>query len=122
MGKSKEVAVMIKERIYLTDITLHTLDHQQTVNFSKVAQKGRIYFPISQESVKSTGSVGTESTVKLTFTFPKDLQERMDKGEVELMIPEGGLQVYVGKDVTNFLNSKNGKRVIRGLAKNKPVK
>lgn len=92
---------MNKERIYLTDITLHVRGYRPTSNFYKVAQKGRVYSPINQDYVKS---VNTETkTAKFIISFPPDLQERIDKGEVELMMPKDGLLVYAGRDVWEFI-------------------
>jgi hypothetical protein len=96
---------MEKERLYLTDITLHTRDFRQTTQYSKVAQKGRMYMPFkpqkpSGDEQKSAISDidDTNRTFKLHIKFPSDLQERIDRGEVELMIPKDGLLVFAGKD------------------------
>jgi len=96
---------MDKERLYLTDITLHTRDFRQTTQYSKVAQKGRMYMPFKPQ--KPSGGEqksaisdidDTNRTFKLHIKLPPDLQERIDKGEVELMIPKDGLLVFAGKD------------------------
>ena len=87
---------MAKERIYLTDITLHTRDYRQTGNFSKVAEKGRMYSPLPPETAKTIDSEA--KTARFSFQFPSDLQERINRGEVEIMVPKEGLFVYAGKD------------------------
>jgi hypothetical protein len=101
---------MIKERIYLTDITLHMRGYRQTCNFSKVAQKGRIYSPLPEGYNKKENVDKEKGTVKMAISFPQDLQDRIDKGEVELMFPKGGLLVYAGKDVWEFITKQNEQR------------
>lgn len=100
---------MAKKRIYLTDITLHVRGHRQTVNFSKIAQKGRMYSPVANDHVKSNPSP-TDDGFKFAFQFPPDLQQGIDRGEVELMMPEGGLPMYAGKDVQELMEKMNRKQ------------
>ncbi len=97
---------MEKERVYLTDIMLHVRGHRQTGSFSKVAQKGRMYSPLPKDYAKRS-PVSKDGTFGMHFSLPPDLQERVDRGEVELMMPEGGLPVYAGKDVYEFLDGMN---------------
>ena len=106
-----------KVKIYLTDITLHTQKHRKTVNFAKVAQKGRIYSLIPTKGLKTSPT--NRSYFSMAIEFPKDLQNMIDRDEVELMMPEEGLLIYAGEDTEKFLKSPNGKRLIRGLAKGK---
>jgi hypothetical protein len=94
-----------KERIYLTDITLHTREYHQTLNYAKAAKKGRMYAPLPAGEAKSltTGAkIG-----KIVIPFPPDLQERISRGEVEIMMPKEGLFVYVGKDVVEKVKGMN---------------
>jgi hypothetical protein len=35
----------------------------------------------------------------MVIELPADLKARLDKGEVELMMPKDGLNIYAGKDV-----------------------
>ena len=111
---------MEKEFIYLTDITLHTRDFRPTTQYSKVAEKGRMYFPMKsktpqkpddQSAIRDIDEVN--HTLRLRITFPPDLQERIDRGEVEVMIPEDGLNVFAGKDTieTAKAMAKKGRRV-----------
>ena len=89
---------MAKEVIYLTDIMLHVRGGRQTVNFAKAALQGRMYNPLPKDY--ATKDVDTEAhTMKFRFDLPPDLQERIKKGEVEIMIPEGGIDVYPGPDL-----------------------
>ncbi len=96
---------MAKEVLYLTDITLHTRDFRPTGKYSKIAQKGRMYMPFKPQkpSDGEQKSVITDiddknHTFKLLIQFPKDLQERIDRGEVEIMIPKDGLLIFAGQD------------------------
>lgn len=102
-----------KEKIYLTDITLHVREFRQTINFAKVAQKGRIYSPIPLGSFRSTPpSENSDKTgeFEIEINLPKDLQEKLDKGKVELMMPKDGLLMYAGKDVYEKIKQMNSKK------------
>lgn len=102
-----------KEKIYLTDITLHVRDFRQTINFAKVAQKGRMYSPIPSDSFKGakhTESLDDTGEFEIEINLPKDLQEKIDKGEAELMIPKDGLLIYPGKDVDEKIKQINNKK------------
>ncbi len=51
--------------------------------------------------------------------LPPDLVKKLDSGEAVLMLPEGGLDVYAGKDVYEYIEAqerkkKNKKRYVRG--------
>lgn len=112
----------MKERIYLTDITLHARN-RQTVNFSQSIQKGRIYSPLAKDyaqklraSEPASGS-SKVGEMDIVIRLPDDLVDRMERDEVEIMIPEDGLMVYASKDLENFISSKNGKRILRKLEK-----
>jgi hypothetical protein len=53
--------------------------------------------------------------------FIQLVQEEEKKGfKILLSLPKEGVPVVLGKDTIEFLKSKNGKRVLRKLAKNKP--
>lgn len=97
---------MTKERIYLTDITLHSRGHKQTASFSKVAKKGRMYSPLPKDYAQQS-PVTNDGTFRIAIELPPDLQERINHGEAELMMPEGGLPVYVGRDVNELIEKMN---------------
>lgn len=99
--------VETKERIYLTDITLHLRDFKQTVNYATAAKRGRMYSPMKYpaNSAQETNSPSTGS-FHLKFNFPPELQERIKNGEVEIMVPEGGLFVFAGRDVHEHIRAK----------------
>lgn len=98
-----------KQKIYLTDITLHTKEMRQTINFSKASIKGRVYSPLPKNHAADTPSKG--NSFKISINLPPDLKAKLDRGEAELMIPEGGLFVYAGKDIQEKLDHiKNKER------------
>ncbi len=90
-----------KEEIYLTYLTMHVRDFTATPSFSRVAAKGVFYTKTSSETLhkKKGGNKAAKGTYEMVIKFPPDLQERIDRGEVELMIPDGGLPIYAGKDM-----------------------
>ena len=93
---------MEKERIYITHLTLHARNFRPTINFSRAAEKGRLYSSISRDSVEDS-EANTDSTT-LAFDIPKDLLERMDRGEVELMMPQDGILMYAGRDTWELVD------------------
>jgi hypothetical protein len=94
-----------KEKIYLTDIALHTRDFRQTTNFSNAAVKGRMYSPLPKESAPRTNSDKSSISIQL----PPDLIEKIKSGEIKLVIPKDGLSIYAGKDVYDKLNQLKNK-------------
>lgn len=94
---------MKKERIYLTDITLHLREYRQTANFSKAAQKGRMYSPLPPQDARV---IDTEAiTTEFKFQLPSDLQKRLSQGKIEIMVPNDGLMIYAGRDVIETTES-----------------
>jgi hypothetical protein len=100
---------MPKDRIYLTDITLHTRDFRQTINFSRAVQKGRMYSPLPKDYAKNIVSDNSSGEFKFEINFPPDLERRISTGEVELMMPKDGLYIYAGKDTIEHLKSLDDK-------------
>lgn len=95
----------MKKLIYLTDITLHARGFRPTTNFSKVAEKGRMYSPVPKDYTKD---IDTENHImKIRIDLPKDLQDQVDSGEVQLMMPKDGLLVYAGKDVHELIGKRS---------------
>ncbi len=98
-----------KERIYLTDITLHAKEMRQTINFSKASVKGRVYSTLQKNH--DLNKPNQDGTFSVSINLPPDLKAKLDSGEAELMIPEGGLSVYAGKDIQEKLDQiKNKER------------
>jgi hypothetical protein len=110
--------------IEITDIALHTAMKTPTPSGGKKIREAfaedkpnRIY-----SSIKAFGIEGTNKSVvellKLDHDFMKLVQEEEAKGfKVLISIPEGGIPGVPGKDMLEFMNSKNGKRALRGIAK-----
>lgn len=104
-----------KKKIYLTDIRLHSKESRATLNFSHAEEIGRIYSPIEADQLTTTAF--DKNNFRMQISVPSDLQEMIDRGEVEIMVPNDGLNIYAGKDLEEFIVSKNGKRILRKLAK-----
>ena len=92
---------MAKQCIYLTDITLHARGFRPTLKFSNVAEKGRMYSSLPRGYEKNVDT--RKGTLGISIDLPQDLKDKMDRGEVELMIPKDGLSVYAGRDVYEFI-------------------
>jgi hypothetical protein len=110
--------------IEITDIALHTAKKTPTPSVGRKVQKafvakkpGRIYRPI-EESVVTDGRGYILELLKQDPDFVKLVQEEEAKGyKVLVSIPKGGVPTKFGTDTEEFLQSKNGKRLLRGLAK-----
>ncbi len=93
------------ERIYIKDLTLHSRESRPTTKFSKVAEKGRMYRPIGISQTKEVAPTGFLHL--FDFELPQDLKERVDRGEVEIMMPEDGVNIYLGDDAQEKLTQLN---------------
>lgn len=110
--------------IQITDITLHTSEKTPTVLAGKKIQKafknntpGRIYAPIENSSISNNKAINLD-LLKNDPDFVRMLQEEESKGyKVLIALPNEGIPLLAGSDTVEFINSKNGRRVIRGLAK-----
>ncbi len=74
---------------------------------------------MEKDTVDSTGSLNLNM---LTFDddFVRMVQEAEADGyKVVIGVPKTGIPVVLGSDTQEFIQSKNGKRVLRGLAKEK---
>ena len=98
---------MAKERILLSDLTLHTRGFRQTGNFAKVGEKGRMYSHLPDGAAKNVDQA--THTARFVIELPQDLKERLARGEVELVMPEGGTPVYPGRDVIETLKQMYAK-------------
>lgn len=109
--------------IQITDFLVHTTKHPPTKSVGRKVAKavrsnepGRVYSPI-------TGDLNQDLTefVKRLHEDPSFIayvQEEQAKGyKVLLQVPKTGVPLNFGKDTKQFLESKRGKRVLRGLAK-----
>jgi hypothetical protein len=112
--------------IQLTDLALHTTKKTPTPSVGKKFEKAfkaeepdRIYAPIPKSAMTDTGAFTLEM-IKQDPELVRVIQAEEAKGyKVLIALPKGGLPVVLGKDTVEFMNSKNGKRVLRGLAKEK---
>lgn len=112
--------------IQITDIALHTAKKAPTLSVGKKVQQAfeagkpdRIYSKIEKPAV-SDNRTFTLELLKMNPDFVRMVQEEEAKGyKVLISLPNGGIPVVPGKDTIEFMNSKNGKRIIRGLAKEK---
>ncbi len=112
--------------IQITDIALHTSTKRPTPSHGKKLEKsfsdmkpGRIFSPMEQEAVASDGSFNLD-ILKFDEDFVRMVQEAESEGyKVVIGVPKTGIPVVLGSDTKEFIQSKNGKRVLRGLAKEK---
>ena len=85
---------------------------RQTLNFSRVAQKGRMYSSLSKNEVKNISMSKKEfdeNSFSMSIDLPKDLVEKIERGEAELMMPKDGLFIYAGRDVYDFIEANEEK-------------
>ncbi len=109
--------------ITLTDITLHTADKQLSSSIGKKVKKSfktnkmeRVYSP-AEEISDSKIKIFILDILKKDPEFIKMVQEEEKKGYKILIDIPKELPLFSGKDTIDFINSKNGKRILRSLAK-----
>lgn len=110
--------------IQITDIALHTAKKKATPSIGKkVAQAfsknepGRVYGPI-RYGEKDENRMTVIEMIQKDPDFIRMVREEQEKGyRVLLALPHEGIPIVPGKDTIEFMNSKNGKRILRGLAK-----
>lgn len=115
--------------IQITDIALHTNRKQATPSVAKKIQKafrnnelGRIYAPIENTAITDQGEKRefVLGLIKQDPELVKVIQQEEANGyKVLIAVPNSGIPVFAGEDTVQFMNSKNGKRILRGLAKQK---
>ncbi len=108
---------MNKKILFLTDITLHIRDFRTTVNFGKVAQKGRLYTETNYTEISKINSSFNNQDPKskpgMNIIWPEDLAESIEKGDIILMMPEDGLPIIAGDDMSEkFAREEKKKRNI----------
>lgn len=114
--------------ILLTDFTFHTAPKRPSTflgkikrAFGMIGSPGRIYqsIPKPNEENQNVSGLGILDSLKDDPEFIKYVTEEQKKGvEIVFQIPKAGLPVFAGKDTVEFISSKNGQRIIRGLMKN----
>ncbi len=117
--------------IRITDIALHTSHKQPTSIGKKLKQAfksmkpGRIYGSISYAEPATTPSPENQTAVldliKKDPEFVKMVMEEQKNGYKVLLELPKEIPILAGKDTIEFLASVNGKRILRGLAKNNPM-
>lgn len=113
--------------IYLTDLKLHTAPKRQTPSFGKKVREsfqnntpGRIYDHLPKPLEMQNDNSFIFRALQFDPDFMKMVQEEEAKGyKVLIGMPKEGVPVLLGEDAIEFLDSKNGKRLLRGLDKNK---
>lgn len=113
--------------IQLTDIQIHTSLKRPTPSFGKKVRQAfekhtpeRVYSSIPKPLPEQEDNSFILEMLKLDPDFMKMVQEEEAKGyKVLIKIPEGGLTIFPGEDTIEFMNSKNGKRILRKLDSNK---
>lgn len=112
--------------IHITDLAFHSAPKTPTPSLGKKIQKasikeepGRFYAPIDLSAIADPKAYVIER-LKQDPDFVKMVQEEEANGyKVLLSLPEAGIPQVLGKDTEEFLASKNGKRILRGIAKGK---
>jgi len=108
----------------ITDIALHSSDRQPTKSIGKkikqafaLKKPGRLYGFKIQKPTDKPGYF--ESVIDLVQKDPelmRVIQEEEKNGyKILLGLPKGGIPIVLGKDAEEFINSKNGQRVIRAI-------
>jgi hypothetical protein len=110
--------------IQITDITLHSSDKQPTKSIAKKIQQsfaqkkpGRIY----GRCIQKLGNEPNSIEAILDFTkkdpeFIKMIQEEEKNGyKILIELPKAGIPIMAGKDTEEFINSKNGQRILRRI-------
>ncbi len=89
-----------KITLYLTDIALHHRNFREAKTLEKTIkqdgnrlERGRIY---TNDALTKTPDGQFQYEIRL----PEELQRQINAGEVEveLMMPEGGIPIFLGKD------------------------
>lgn len=113
--------------IYLTDLKLHTAPKRQTLSFGKKVREsfqsntpGRIYNHLPKPLETQNNNSSILHALKFDPDFVRMVQEEEAKGyKILIGMSNEGIPVLPGEDTIEFLDSKNGKRLLRGLDKNK---
>ena len=115
--------------LQLTDIQLHTQKMTQSSIGKKVVksletmESGRIYSYLQPKEITDDQFNFTIlDFAKKDKVLLKTIQDYESKGyKVLIQIPKNGLPVFPGKDTIEFMNSTNGRRIIRGFEKHKQI-
>lgn len=112
--------------IYITDIKLHSSKRRPTKSVvekikksSSINKPSRLYgFKIDEFKDKKNADEIVIDIIQRDSNLFNYIQEERERGYgILLRIPEGGIPIMLGDDTLEFMESKNGKRVLRGLNK-----
>lgn len=112
--------------IKITDITLHSnkrlgnsLAGDKIKKAFKFMSPGRIYSNSLPQNLDSGRKEYIIDLLKLDKSFIDYIREEESKGyKILIALPDEGIPVLMGNDTKSFIQSKNGKRIIRGIDKN----
>lgn len=111
--------------IYVTDMSLHTRDFSETTSVGKKIIRAMKKDEATRVYVQSSGDLEVDkNTINDKIENDPELieivrQTNASGGKVFFAFPKGGAPTKIGNDAEQFINSRNGKRKIRGLAKEK---
>ncbi len=115
--------------VEITDMAFHSSNPRETVKIGKkmeeaIAEKraGRFYKPLTSPPPLDRASIRQYIIEQLQQNedFVRLVKEHEEQGvKVLIAIPEDYIPVGLGADAVEFMNSKNGKRLLRGVAKEK---
>ncbi len=113
----------------ITDMAFHSSNPRETVKIGKkmeeaIAEKraGRFYTPLSGPPPTDRESIKKHVIERLQNNedFVRLVRDQEEQGvKVLIAIPEDYIPFDLGADAVDFLKSKNGKRLLRGVAKEK---
>jgi hypothetical protein len=112
--------------LQITDIMLHTAMRRSSISLGekikesiKHSENVRMYSPLEKPSKKEQQLFAIE-IMKNDPNFIKAVQDYESEGyKVLISLPDEGVPILVGEDTGQYLESKNGKRFLRGIAKEK---
>lgn len=110
------------KRIEITDVTFHTAHRRPTESIFakflkafKVNKAGRAYQPYDQKAFYNPRGYVLEM-IKRDPDILKYIQDEEKNGyKVLIQLPRDGIPKLVGEDTLEFIESKNGKRLLRKL-------
>ena len=106
-----------KQKIYLTDIQMHTRGFRPTGSYEKASNTTRrIYSPVPKGYEKNIDREAGRFTFRIDL--PPDLLAKLESGEAELVFPEGGVPIFAGKDMAELIQKHKRKEHRRELHRN----
>lgn len=111
--------------IQVTDMSLHTRDFSETPSVGKKIVRAMDKKEATRVYVQSTGDIQKDKdTINDKIENDPELiklvrETNANGGKVFFAFPKGGAPTKLGNDAEQFMQSKNGKRKSRGLAKEK---